>query len=868
MWRRFFGKPSEADLAEELDAHLAIEIKELVDRGVPREQAELEARRQLGSRARILEDTREARGAATLGRFAQDLRYATRVLHRGPAFTIAAVLSLALGIAAATSVFSIYDTIFLRPLPYKDPGQLAWVSLHSPSMGIDIVPGPTYSAWRRDNKSFLGLAATQVNFSNNMILSGPEPAEVHVSRVSANFLDTFGITPAMGRGFHADEEFAGLTRAVMLTDHIWRSQFDARRDVLGQSLVLDGAPSIVVGVLPKSFLYPVDVKVDILMVLNIPPNVSLRDRNVIALSVFGRLRPGVTIAQARADLGTTLDTAKQDFPAFFRGNTMVLEPLREHRTGNAGKFLFVLMAAAACLLAIACASVANLLLARWAARTRELAVRAAIGAGRGRLARQLFAEVALLIAGATTVAMVFVTLALRGFVHFAGSDVPRLGEVTTDFRVFGIAVLVALLTAIGFGALPALRAGRIDPQSVLGSGRGASSGGHRFLRRMLVTLEVALSVVLLSCAALLFETLWHMQKDHLGFQPEHVLTVTVPLRGKGFDQATRMTLADSILATLRRIPGTEAASLTDCSPINRGVKSFTFSRSDRPIPESFGLTRTLGACGSDPGYLTTAGIRIVQGRFLSDDDRHYPGTMAVLNEAAARAYFPGETAVGKQILGGRAGGWKTVVGVVGDTKNQGLNHPASPEVFLNDQAQSGFADLNFLVRTIAAEGPVARALRDEVRASNPGLLTKVETLDEAMNELTASPRFDTVLLAAFASIACLMAIVGVYGVLAFSVAQRRAEIGIRMALGASPASVLGLVMREGAALVILGVTAGLGVSLFLARYLASLLYGVRPSDPATYAAVVVTLSIAAAAASFLPARKAAVVDPVIALRHE
>ncbi|MDR3700024.1 MAG: ABC transporter permease [Candidatus Sulfopaludibacter sp.] len=868
MWRRLFRKPSEADLAEELEAHLAIETKQWMDRGLPRDRAEMEARRLFGSRALTLEATREVRGIAAFGRFSQDLRYAARVLQRGRAFTIAAVLSLALGIGATTAVFSIYDTIFLRPLPYKDPAQLTWISIHSPSMGIDLVPSPNYVAWRRDNKTFQQLAATQVTFSNMMVLGGSNPAEVYAGRVSANFFETFGVTPAAGRTFRPEDELQG-PQAAMLTDRFWREHFGARHDVLGTTLTLDGYPFTIVGILPKSFVYPVDVKVDVLFTLAISPTASLRDRSVSAFSVFGRIQPGVTVSQARADLGTQFETARKDFPGFFRGNSLVLESLRDYRTGNVGKFLYLLMAAAACLLAIACANVANLLLARWGARARELAVRAAIGAGRGRLARQLFTEVALLIAAGTALAMLFVTAALRGFVHFAGTELPRLSEVATDFRVFGIAVAVALLTAALFGALPALRAGRIDPQAVLQqAGRTGVSGGHSFLRRALVTLEVALSVILLSCASLLFETLWHMQNDHLGFQPEHVLTVSIPLRGKSFDTPARQAVASDILAYLRRIPGTESASLADCSPISAGVKSFTFSRADRPLPESFGLSRTLGACDSDAEYLQAAGIRLVQGRFLTDEDRHHPGAVAVLNEAAARAFFPGESPLGKQILGGRAGGWRTVVGVVADTKNQGLNRPAAPEVFLDDSAPSGFADLNFVVRTLAREGALAGALREEMRRSHPGLLTKVETLDQAIGQLTASPRFDTVLLAAFAAIAFLMAIVGVYGVLAFSVTQRRAEIGIRMALGASPRAVLAMVMREGTILVTLGALSGIAAALFLTRYLATLLYGVRGTDPATYAIVTGTLALAAAAASFLPARRAAIVDPALTLRHE
>jgi len=527
------------------------------------------------------------------------------------------------------------------------------------------------------------------------------------------------------------------------------------------------------------------------------------------------------------------------------------------------------MGAAACLLAIACANVANLLLARWSARSRELAVRAAIGAARGRLARQLFTEIALLIAAGTLVGMLLVEAALRGFVHFAASEIPRLSEVGIDLRVFGIAFLISVATALIFGGLPALRASRVDLQSVLQRAARGTTGGHRFLRRALVGVEVALSVILLCGASLLLETLWHLQYEHLGFQPEHALTVTIPLHGPTFGGSAREDLASDILTYLRRIPGSEAASLTQCTPLSAGSGTMTFSRSDRPLPEPFHQGDNIGICGADSEYLNATGTRLIDGRYFNDDDRAYPDTVAVINQAAARAYFPGENALGKQILGGRASGWRTVVGVIADAKNQGLNHPAIPEAWVNDTSPwGGSADLLFVVRSLANQAVVARALNDEMRANHPGIFTKVETLDAKIGEQTASPRFNTVLLSTFAAVAFLMAIMGVYGVLAFSVTQRSAEIGIRMALGATPESVLALVMKEGAATLVLGACAGVAGALLLTRYLAALLYGVTATDPVTYAAVVIALGLAASAASFLPARRASRLDPAVALRHE
>jgi len=870
VWRRFFRKPdADAEIEEEIEAHLEIEIKQLMDRGPTREQAQVEARRVFGNRGLVMETTREARRYAGLDRFRQDFRYAARVLRRAPAFTAAAVLSLALGIGATTAVFSIADTIFLRPLPYADAARLTWVAIQFPSASREFVPAPDYLAWRRDNLAFEALAAAQPNGSNIALLGGPEPAEVHVARVSANFPAAFGIALAEGRTFRPEEEFPNGPRVALLTDRFWRDHFRGRPNVPGAVISLDGQAYTIIGILPESFVYPGDVKVDLLTTLLIRPTASHRDRSVVMFAVFGRLKAGVTPAEGRADLDRLFAVSQTDAPQLFRGEERpVLRTLREYRAGNVRTLLFVLMGAAGCLLAIACANVANLLLARWSARSREFAVRAAIGAGRARLARQMFTEIAVLVAAGTVGAMIVATAALRGFVHFAAGELPRLSEVSTDLRVFGIALAISLATALTCGGIPVLRAGSVDPQSVLQHAGCGAAGGHGVMRRVLVAMEVALSVVLLSGSALLIQTLWHMQNDYLGFQPEHVLTVSIPLRGASFNGPARDRVAFDVLTLLGRIPGTVAATLTECTPVTGGIKSATFSRSDRTLPDPQHGGDPIGVCKVGPDYLKAAGTRLVEGRFFAAEDYHHPSSVAVINESAARAYFPGESPIGKEILGEGTGTWKTVVGVVGDTKNQGLNRPAAPEVFVNDTSPSFTQDLLILVRSLAAEGALARALRDGLRADHPGLFTKVETLDQTIGQMTASPRFNTALLSAFAAVAFLMSIVGVYGVLAFAVTERRGEIGIRIALGATPRAVLALVMKEGAVPASAGILAGVLGALFLTRYLTTLLYGVRATDPATYGIVGIGLAAVALAASFLPARRAAMVDPVVTLRHD
>jgi predicted permease len=854
------------DLNEELQAHLEIEIQQLMEqRGCSREEAESLARQSFGNQTLVAEVTRNMWAFAWLERTWQDLRYALRVLRHSPGFSVAVILSLALGIGASTAVFSIADTVFLRPLPYSDPDRLVWVSVHFPTM--EFVLSPDYVAWRRDNHVFEQLAATQAFGGNTMVLNGADPAELHSVRVSFNFLSALRVSPLLGRSFTPEEELPDGPKAVLLTNAFWRSHFSARKDVVGQSISLDGQAYTVIGVLPPSFVFPMDVRLDILTALPVSPTASHHDRGMATWAVFGRLKRGVSFAQARADLGVLFAASKADFPGMFRPDTsLMLQPLQQHRVGNARVLLFVLLGAVGCLLLIACANVANLLLARWGARSHELAVRASIGASRARLVRQLLTETALLTGLGCLAAMVFIAVALRAFVHYAAGELPRLSEVTLDARVFGVALDVSLLTVLLFGVLPALRAAHADIQSVL---QKAGRSGYQVLRRGLVTAEIALSVILLSGAALLLQTLWHLQNDHLGLQPEHLMSIHLPLRGMKMTDGKRQQIADEAVNYMRSVPGTQAAAAAECAPLSGGIGSRSFSRSDRPLPEPFHRGDSITLCGIGPDYFKASGTPLVRGRFITEQDFAHPGTVVLINEAAARAYFPGEDALGKQIDGGRPQMlWKTVIGVVADTKNQGLNQPAMPEMFINDLALFGGTDLQFVVRNLGDTQSLVSVVRQKLQVLAPGAFVKFETLDQTISEMTAGPRFNGILLSSFAAISFLMATVGVYGVFAFAVTQRTQEIGIRIALGAESRRVLALFLREGILLIGIGSIAGLCGALALTRYLKTFLYEVSPTDPVTYVVVLTGLGLAAVFATFLPARRAASVDPMLALRHD
>ena len=867
MWQIFGGRKREAELEEELQAHIDIEAARLESDGLKRDEAARQAWRTFGSRALAAEQTRDSWGARWLTGLRQDLEYGLRSGARAPIFGAAVVLSLALGIGAATVVFSVADTAYLRPPPYPAPGELMFVAMKI--FHLEMVLSPDYVAWRRDHSAFQELAAMQFHGGSSATLGGREPIEVHVTRVSYNFVTTLGVRLAMGRNFEQNEESPRAPKTALLTDALWRSRFGSRAGVIGQNITLDGVAYQVIGVLPRSFLMPMNVQPDILTPLPIAGTPGHHDRDIATWTVIGRLRPGVTQAQALANLRALFAASKADAPEIFRNDvTVTMEPLQQRMAGNARTLLLTLAGAVACLLLIACANVANLLLARWSARSRELAVRAALGARRGRLVRQLLTETAMYCAVGTAAGMAIMSAGLRAVVYFAAGSLPRLNELKADGRVFGIALAVSLVTMLLFGVLPALRAGRVDVQTALQhAGRPGVSGGYRGARRALVAVEVALSVVLLWGASLLIETLWRMQHEHLGFAPEHVMSVSIPLPERSVARRNRKAVTEEMLANIRRIPGTMAASWSECTPLTGGSVGTALARSDRPQPKPWDRGETVDGCAAGPEYFQAAGMRVVRGRAFTDTDYDRPQTLAIVNETLARQFFPGEDPIGHRVNGWQDGVWKTIIGVVADSKNQGLNEPPMPQMFLNDIALYPGSDMAFLVRYVGAEPLFTGAVRASLHELDSGLLVNFESLDQAIGRMSASSRFNGVLVGSFAAMAFLMAIIGVYGVLAFAVTQRAPEIGIRMALGAGPTRVQYLVLKDGVALAAIGTALGLGMSLAAGRYLEALLYDIKATDMRTYVAVVFVIGIAAIAAAWIPARRAASLDPAVTLRE-
>jgi len=877
MFRRIFRRRlHRQEIDEEFEAHLALESKVLQERGLSREEADREARRSFGTRTRLAEDAREAWVWGWLDQLSQDLRYASRTLLRNRAFSFAAILSIALGIGAGTAVYGIADTVFLRPLPYNKPDQLMWVAVRFPRLRTEFLASPDYALWRRENDMFQSMAATQSHGGQTMLLNGEHAVQVRDARVSANFLRTFGIRPAIGRDFKEAEELPDGPRAVLLTNYFWREHFHGYAHVVGKTIEMDGQPYTVIGVLPRSFEFPMDIKLDVLTTLPVSPAASWHDRSVSTWAVYGRLKPGISMAHARAELHVLLARSQAEIPQTFRsGAEPVLEPLQQHRIGNARLLLSVLIGAVTCLLLIACANVSNLLLARWSARSGEFAIRAAIGAGPRRLARQLLTEAALLALAGCALGMLLAFGLLCAFAHYGGSELPRMSEVTFDNRLFIIGLLVALFTTFLFGVLPSLQAARLDIQRVLQrSERVGLATGSYLVKRLLIAGEMALCLILLSGAALLLQTLWRLRNDHLGFQPENVLSISIPLKGTKLERGNRDALAGELLDFIRHIPGVEAAAQAECTPLTGGPMDLTFSRSDRPFPEAFHVGDGIHVCGAGFEYATAAGIRVLRGRFFSGQDFAHPNTLAVINETAVRRFFSGENPIGKQIMGMRSAPnspvqqWKTVVGVVSDSKNRGLDAPPQPQVFLNGITYPAATSLQLLVRSIGDRHALQSLISGKLRSLDSDLIAVFEPVAETIAEMSGGARFNAFLVGSFAAVAFLIAVIGVYGVLAFAVSQRTQEIGIRIALGGEQGRIFRLVLRQGIGPVLIGIAAGLVTTLALARYLKAVLYGVSATDPVTFVLATLALTVTAVLAISIPARRASRVDPMVALRHQ
>jgi putative ABC transport system permease protein len=772
-----------------------------------------------------------------------DLRYALRVLRLNPGFALAAIVALGLGIGAATAIFSVFDIVLLRALPYPKADRLVTVVTaqprrRDPGTHMDFVVSREYLNWTVSNRVFESYAARWYSINQAVLADGDRAVQIRPCRVTTNFLSTLGVAPVLGRAFMTDESRMETATPMIISYGLWQDKFAGDRGVLGKSVTLDGAPVTIVGVMPKNFYFPASLRVDAMIPIKYNLADVLSGKTMGGWETFGRLKPGVSISQARADFAT-LFAASVDTVMYRDDVELQVMPMQERLTGNVRTALWILLSGVGCVLLIACANVANLLLARASARQKEIATRAALGAGRFRLIRQLLTESALLglVGGAAGAALA--RIAVEVLRRIGPEELPRIAELSIDRRVLAFAVLISLVTGIAFGLAPALSATRTAV-------RFGRSGPRDFL----VAAEIALSLTLLIGGGLLIESLWRMRHNDPGFAPENIITANVSVRG-----ARLVDLRDRLMA----LPGMQSVAVADSLPPDGGSSLGVFSRQGRALPEpghrgDNRINRHVGA-----GYFATLRIPLKRGRWFTEGDRP---DVVVVNETLAREFFPGEDPLGQRVdlLRGSAG--KTIVGIVGDVKNQGLGKATMAEEY--EPLGGEERNLYVIVCTLAGPSAVAAVLRQ----SDLQAVASMHTMNQQFDVLTARPRFNGALFGSFAGVALLLAMVGVYGVVSFTVSRRAFEIGVRMALGADRARILRTILRQALIPTGAGIGVGLAGSVVVSSYLVALLYDVKPVDPFLYLTVAGVLGVVAVGAALVPARRAGLVDPMNVLRSE
>jgi len=799
----------------------------------------------------------------------QDLRYGFRRLRTSPAFTAVAVIALALGIGANTAIFSVVNTVLLQPLPFAEPDRLVrvWPEKHKVSASkSELVE------LQRESRSFDGIAA----YSGwAFTLTGrEEPLKLSGARITAGFFDLLGSRAELGRTFAADEDQPGRSQVIVLSHGFWQRYFGADPNIIGQPVTLDGKSHTIIGVLPPSFNFPAlrGEKIDLWVPAPIDPS-EANDYSAGYLDLIGRLRSGVTPEQAQAEvvaisqaLRAKLGRGPNDY-----GEHAMVRPFKNEVIGGSRQMLLVLLGAVGCVLLIACANVANLQLARAAHRQKEIAIRTALGAGRVRIIRQLLTESALLalIGGATGIMLAW--LGMNFLIKLLPANTPRLMDVTIDGRVLGFSIALSLVTGVLFGLAPALQTSKPNLQSTLKEGgRGTTMGSGTRLRGMLVVTEVALVLMLMIGAGLLIKSFWHLQQVNPGFQADTVLSAQLaPPESKYNEPSRKRALYHELIASIAALPGVEAAGAIHLLPMSGNNWNPGLRVEDHPLPQGTSPP-SVDWRVITPDYFTAMGIPLVRGRlFTAADDERAPG-VALINESLANRFWPDEDPIGKRLRSGfEQGKWVTVIGVVGGIKHHGLDNETVIEMYRPYDQAPFPASMTVMTRTTQDSATLAAAIRSAVWSVDRDVpVDSVQTMSQVVTQSLAPRRATMLLLVLLAAVALILGVVGIYGVMAYTVSQRTHEIGIRMALGARTSEVLRLVVAQGMTLTLAGVGAGLGAAWGLTRLMESMLYGVSATDGLTFAGVAALFCFIALLACYLPARRAAKVDPMIALRYE
>jgi len=873
LLRRLFRRTrAENELSREMEHHLAMETEARIREGLPPEEARLAALRAFGGMAQAQEECRDAWGVRFMDNLRQDLGYSWRGLRRNPGFSFVVILTLALGIGANTAIFSVVQGVLLRPLAYRDPGRIVMVTQSAPGSGQAALgfSVPEFMDHRQRNRAF--AAMSEFHSMWFILLGRPEPVRVQTGVVSDNFFDTLGIKPLHGRAFLPGEDRIGAAPVLLLSYEFWQAEFGGDPAVVGRVFEMNNKPHTVVGVLPPLPAFPNASQVYMpasACPFRAAPNTLTNRTGRIVSHVFARLKDDVTMAQAGEDsrrVGVELcGEFPESYPVSDR-HTVTLEPVADAFTGEARTPLYVLLATSAFVLLIACANVANLSLARLVRRDRELAVRAAMGAGRGRILRQLLTENLLLalVGGAGGLALAAVSVRL--LVEYAGRFLPRAGEIAINTPVLLFALVVSVLTGLVFGSRVPLPDGDTLANALKDGSRGTGAGRSR-LRAALVIGQVAIAVPLLVGAGLSLRSLQNLHAVDPGLETNRVLAANVSLNWSRYkDFPTRYAYWERAMLEAGKLAGIESVALTGKEPLN-GLVNFTvpFLVEGRTVAPDAASPRATAIVVSED-YFKVIGQPLLRGRPFTATDTAQAPPVVVINQALARRHWPTEDAVGRHLSTDNGQTWRTIVGVVADTRQQ-LDQAPVDEMYTPLRSSGGVLVGSVLVRTSQPPELLSRQLRSTLLAVDPQQpVTSVETLLEVRDQSIAPRRLVTTLLGLFALLALGITSAGIGGVLAFSVSQRTQEIGIRMALGASRGAVLAMVLRQGLVLVGIGLVLGTVGAWSLSHLMGSVLYGVPPNDGPTFAAVVAVLLLVAAGACLLPARRATAVSPVTALR--
>ena len=796
-----------------------------------------------------------------------DLRDAVRSFLRTPGFTLAATVALALGIGANAAILSVVESVLLQPLPYAEPERLVTIL----QQGRNPVAAGTFLDWQRQSRSFSAMGAAE--YWTATLAGVEEPEKVYALRMTHDVLPMLGVAPMLGHVWSANEDVPGRDREVVISYGVWASRFGARPDVLGATMQLDGERYVVIGVMPKSFAFAPfwATRAEIWAPLAFGPRVT--EHGGGSLRVFARLAPGVSIDRARGEMGDVTRRLEREFPG--TNLDIRVTDLTQQVVGNVRTPLWLILGAASCVLLIACANVAHMLLARATARQRDVAVRMALGATRVRAVRRLLTESVVLASLGGFAGLLLARVSVRLLVTLEANSIPRAGTITLDARVIAVTIAMTLATGLLFGLTPALRA------SVDEGRRPMDRGGRNRTRHALIASEFALALMLLVGAGLLIRSFVRLEARDPGYDPRHVLTMVIPVTGTPESPADRRAaFYDAVLERMRALPGVSAASAVNHIPIGGDDWGWPFHIEGQPKPRP-GESPVASFKVVMPGYFEVMGIRVLAGRDVAPSDRAGAPGVVVVNEYLAKQFWPQESAIGKRLtLTSDSTGqpiWLTVVGVINNTIHDQWAAPPEDEIFVPFAQQpdylgnpkSQFAYMSFVVRVVAGAGEMIPSIRATIRSLDPTVaVAEVQTMTRLVESATARQRFYLLLLGAFAAIALVLAAVGIYGVMSYAVSSRTHEIGLRMALGAQPNQLLTRVIGDGMIAVAIGAAAGMLGALALSQVIATMLYGVRPTDVPTFASVAIGLGLVALAGCYIPARRAATVDPLVALRTD